>query len=81
MTAENGRDSIAAQMSAAELHVRRGDIGGAIAIVEPLLPGVPADWRIRERLGDLKAMGIREIFLPRTPTSAAVNAIRSAVTK
>jgi len=29
----------------------------------------------------LKAIGIREIFLPGTPTSAAVNAIRSAVTK
>ena len=27
----------------------------------------------------LKAMGIRDIFLPGTPTSAAVNAIRSAV--
>src|SRR6201993_4433959 len=27
----------------------------------------------------LKAMGIREIFLPGTPTSAAVNAIREAV--
>ena len=27
----------------------------------------------------LKSMGIREIFLPGTPTSAAVNAIRSAV--
>jgi methylmalonyl-CoA mutase, C-terminal domain len=27
----------------------------------------------------LKEMGIREIFLPGTPTSAAVNAIRSAV--
>lgn len=27
----------------------------------------------------LKAMGIREIFLPGTPTSAAVEAIRSAV--
>ncbi|HYI11041.1 MAG TPA: cobalamin B12-binding domain-containing protein [Thermoanaerobaculia bacterium] len=27
----------------------------------------------------LKAMGIREIFLPGTPTTAAVNAIRSAV--
>ena len=27
----------------------------------------------------LKAMGIREIFLPGTPTSAAVNAIRQAV--
>ena len=27
----------------------------------------------------LKAMGIREIFLPGTPTSAAVNAIRAAV--
>ena len=29
----------------------------------------------------LKAIGIREIFLPGTPTSAAVNAIRSAVAK
>ena len=28
----------------------------------------------------LKAMGIREIFLPGTPTSAAVNAIRAAIT-
>jgi methylmalonyl-CoA mutase C-terminal domain/subunit len=27
----------------------------------------------------LKALGIREIFLPGTPTSAAVNAIRSAI--
>src|SRR6266436_2946547 len=27
----------------------------------------------------LKSLGIREIFLPGTPTSAAVNAIRSAV--
>ena len=27
----------------------------------------------------LKAMGIREIFLPGTPTSAAVNAIRAAI--
>ena len=27
----------------------------------------------------MKALGIREIFLPGTPTSAAVNAIRSAV--
>ena len=27
----------------------------------------------------LKSMGIREIFLPGTPTSAAVNAIRAAV--
>ena len=27
----------------------------------------------------LKALGIREIFLPGTPTSAAVNAIRNAV--
>ena len=27
----------------------------------------------------LKALGIREIFLPGTPTSAAVNAIRAAV--
>jgi methylmalonyl-CoA mutase, C-terminal domain len=30
-------------------------------------------------IGKLKAMGIREIFLPGTPTSAAVNAIRDAV--
>jgi methylmalonyl-CoA mutase, C-terminal domain len=29
----------------------------------------------------LKAMGIREIFLPGTPTGAAVEAIRSAVTR
>jgi len=29
----------------------------------------------------LKAIGIREIFLPGTPTSAAVNAIRQAVAK
>ena len=28
----------------------------------------------------LKSMGIKEIFLPGTPTSAAVNAIRSAIT-
>jgi methylmalonyl-CoA mutase C-terminal domain/subunit len=27
----------------------------------------------------LKALGIREIFLPGTPTSAAVNAIRAAI--
>jgi hypothetical protein len=27
----------------------------------------------------LKALGIREIFLPGTPTSAAVDAIRSAI--
>ena len=30
-------------------------------------------------IANLKAMGIREIFLPGTPTAAAVNAIRSAV--
>ncbi|HET8774496.1 MAG TPA: cobalamin B12-binding domain-containing protein [Thermoanaerobaculia bacterium] len=30
-------------------------------------------------IAKLKAMGIREIFLPGTPTSAAVNAIRAAV--
>ncbi len=30
-------------------------------------------------IAKLKAMGIREIFLPGTPTSAAVNAIRNAV--
>lgn len=29
----------------------------------------------------LKALGIREVFLPGTPTSAAVNAIREAVTR
>jgi len=29
----------------------------------------------------LKALGIRDIFLPGTPTSAAVNAIRSAVSR
>jgi methylmalonyl-CoA mutase C-terminal domain/subunit len=28
----------------------------------------------------LKSLGIREIFLPGTPTSAAVNAIRNAIT-
>ena len=32
-------------------------------------------------IAKLKAMGIREIFLPGTPTSAAVNAIRSAVVR
>ena len=30
-------------------------------------------------IGKLKAMGIREIFLPGTPTSTAVEAIRAAV--
>ena len=32
-------------------------------------------------IAKLKAMGIREIFLPGTPTSAAVNAIRAAVAR
>ncbi|MGZ5440979.1 MAG: cobalamin B12-binding domain-containing protein [Thermoanaerobaculia bacterium] len=32
-------------------------------------------------IAKLKAMGIREIFLPGTPTSAAVNAIRNAVVR
>lgn len=32
-------------------------------------------------IAKLKAMGIREIFLPGTPTSAAVNAIRDAVSR
>jgi len=32
-------------------------------------------------IGKLKQMGIREIFLPGTPTSAAVNAIRNAVAR
>ena len=32
-------------------------------------------------ISKLKAMGIREIFLPGTPTSAAVNAIRAAVAR
>ena len=32
-------------------------------------------------IAKLKAMRIREIFLPGTPTSAAVNAIRSAVVR
>ncbi|HUJ15697.1 MAG TPA: cobalamin B12-binding domain-containing protein [Thermoanaerobaculia bacterium] len=30
-------------------------------------------------IANLKAIGIREVFLPGTPTSAAVNAIREAV--
>ena len=32
-------------------------------------------------IAKLKALGIREIFLPGTPTSAAVNAIRNAVAR
>ena len=32
-------------------------------------------------IAKLKAMGIREVFLPGTPTSAAVNAIRQAVAR
>ena len=32
-------------------------------------------------IANLKKIGIREIFLPGTPTSAAVNAIRDAVVK
>ena len=51
--------------------LKEDDAEGIVVFAGGIIP--------EQDIGKLKAMGIREIFLPGTPTSTAVEAIRAAV--